>query len=109
MKKLILIASLFFGVAAIAGGVRAMWSNSDARAATTFYGDGTKKNATEYHDGVKHGRSEQWYPDGGTEWLGEYHEGFRHGSWTFWNEDGSVDSERSGVYERGQRVGDLAQ
>lgn len=109
MKTLILIASLACGAAALASGVHSYLHEQGGEAALTFWGDGTKRSSTEYVDGVKQGRSEQWYVDGTQEWLGSYRDGFREGEWRFWDESGALDSERSGLYERGKRVAPLAE
>jgi antitoxin component YwqK of YwqJK toxin-antitoxin module len=107
LKKLLVLASLAFGVLAIGGGLYARLGSGGPAPTVTFYGDGQRKNATVYVEGVKDGPSEQWYSDGLKEWEGFYDGGFRSGAWTFWTEDGQVDLERSGRYEAGQRVGGL--
>jgi hypothetical protein len=104
VKKLLVLASLAFGVLAAGGGLYARLASDGPAPTTTFYGDGQRRNATMYVDGVKHGPSEQWYPDGRKQWEGSYERGFRAGEWRFWNEDGELDRDRSGRYEGGQRV-----
>lgn len=107
MKPLILVTSLIFGAAALAGGVRAMLMERADEQTVAYYSDGARKNAITVVDGTKHGPAEQWYPSGNPEWRGQYADGFRQGEWTFWNEDGSVDVERSGLYEQGKKIADL--
>jgi antitoxin component YwqK of YwqJK toxin-antitoxin module len=107
MKKLLVIVSLAFGSIALGGGLYARLQGRSPDPTRTYYGDGQCKNATIYVDGVKDGRSEQWYPGGAKEWDGSYQDGYREGRWMFWNEDGSLDQERSGDYQAGQRVAGL--
>lgn len=70
----------------------------------TFYGNGSKKSACSFEDGLRSGPAEFWFPDGRTAARGTYLAGERHGWWDFWTEDGQRDTERTGEYERGQRV-----
>lgn len=107
MKTLILVASLAFGAVAIAGGVQSYLHAGDASAQVSFHADGTRRNSTEYVEGQKHGLSEQWHRNGTLEWQGQYEHGLRAGEWRFWSEAGELDSERSGVYEAGQRIAPL--
>jgi antitoxin component YwqK of YwqJK toxin-antitoxin module len=106
MKKLLLIASLLCGAAAVGGAVRAMWQDSGADATVAYWSDGTKKSSIVYVDGIKAGPARHWHASGVLEAEGSYADGFKSGIWNFWNEDGAPDLERSGLYERGRRVGD---
>jgi Uncharacterized protein conserved in bacteria len=55
---------------------------------------GKKFKQEEFQDGVRHGKSVQWYEDGWKQIEGEYVEGKRFGKWIFYNEDRSVDVEK---------------
>jgi antitoxin component YwqK of YwqJK toxin-antitoxin module len=103
MKKILLLASVAFGLVALGKGVQAVLDDAPA-ATVSYYGDGRPKNSTSYVDGVKQGRSEQWRSDGTKEWDGQYKDGLREGEWLFWREDGALDSERSGIYREGKRI-----
>lgn len=103
MKKLLLVLSVLFATVALGKGVRALLHDGPVPT-VTYWGDGTTRNTTEYLDGQKDGRSEQWHANGSKEWDGQYRAGLREGEWLFWNEDGTLDSERSGLYHEGQRV-----
>ena len=107
MKRLIVLASLAFGVVVVGGGLYGRLQSSAPAPTTNFYGDGQTKNSTVYVGGVKEGPSTQWYSNGQKEWDGSFQAGFREGDWSFWNEDGSLDRERSGAYERGRKVAGL--
>lgn len=85
-----------------------------------------------YRDGVLHGPATKWFRRGGKAWEGRHEDGLRvgqwkifwenggerevgqyvagehEGPWTFRTEDGSIDTERSGTYRRGKRVGERA-
>ena len=103
MKPLLVLAALV-GTAILARGLVADLSAAQPEPRVTYYGDGAKKNATAYQDGVRSGASRQWYPGGQLEWEGRYEDGYREGEWTFWLEDGSIDAERTGTYMTGKKV-----
>ncbi len=103
MKPVLAIAALA-ALAVLTRGLVADLTHSSPEPRITYYGDGLRKNATAYADGVRSGISEQWRPDGQREWTGEYADGLREGEWTFWLESGAVDRERSGTYRAGKKV-----
>jgi antitoxin component YwqK of YwqJK toxin-antitoxin module len=109
MKTLILVTSLLFGAAAAAGGVQSYLHSASGEAQVTFHADGSRKNSTEYVEGRKHGKSEQWRRNGSLEWQGEFREGLKCGEWRYFDESGALDTERSGLYENGERVAALPQ
>lgn len=71
----------------------------------TYFADGKLASERSYRDGVLHGPALERYPDGKQAARGLYQDGRRAGTWSFWLADGSLDAERSGQYEGGQRVG----
>jgi hypothetical protein len=103
MKPVLALAALA-GIAVLARGLVADLAHAAPEPRITYYGDGQKKNATAYQDGVRTGTSEQWHPGGQKEWEGQYVDGLREGEWSFWLEDGSRDEERSGTYRAGKRL-----
>ena len=103
MKPVLLLAALA-GTVFLARGLIADLAGDPVEPRITYYGDGQKKSATAYADGVRSGPSRQWHPDGRLEWEGRYEDGYREGEWSFWLEDGSVDAERTGTYRAGKKV-----
>jgi antitoxin component YwqK of YwqJK toxin-antitoxin module len=103
MKPVLALAALA-GIVVLARGLVADLAHASPEPRLTYYGDGQKKNSTEYVDGARTGASEQWHPGGQQEWSGEYADGLREGEWSFWLEDGSLDEERSGTYEDGKKL-----
>jgi antitoxin component YwqK of YwqJK toxin-antitoxin module len=103
MKPVLALAALV-GIVVLARGLVADLGQAAPEPRITYYGDGQKKNATEYADGVRSGPSEQWHAGGQREWQGTYGDGYREGEWSFWLQDGSVDGERSGIYRAGKRL-----
>lgn len=74
--------------------------------------NGYPKTRTEYVVGpaetrIREGRHKAWYLSGQLQEEGRYAEDLRTGPWSFWGEDGTLDSERSGIYELGERTGPL--
>jgi len=73
---------------------------------TFWYEDGTKQMEANYAGGEGAGH---WvlYHESGQHWAeGDYLAGEIAGYWTIWDEFGLVDPERSGYYEKGQKVSD---
>ena len=79
------------------------WESNGIQA--SYYADGKVESEVCYRAGVLHGPAHEWYPDGKQAARGTYEDGERAGEWTFWRVDGSLDAERTGLYERGRRVG----
>jgi hypothetical protein len=50
-----------------------------------------------------------WHRDGSARAKGAFTAGKMHGEWRVWQKDGKVDAEFTGVYEDGNRTGDLTQ
>lgn len=71
-----------------------------------YHGNGRNKSWIEYVDGRREGAASEWYASGQLREQGLYREDRRDGRWTFWLADGTVDAARSGLYDRGERVGD---
>jgi antitoxin component YwqK of YwqJK toxin-antitoxin module len=103
MKPVLVLAALA-GTLFLARGLVADLSAAQPEPRITYYGNGAKKNATEFEDGVRSGGSRQWYPGGQLEWEGNYEDGYREGEWTFWLENGEVDAERTGTYVGGKKA-----
>lgn len=104
----ILIAIAVAGSAVFAG--RSLYGTLTAPkspATVTYYGDGHPKCSVIYVDGMRQGASEQWYANGRKEAEGKYEADQREGPWTFWKADGSIDTERTGEYRTGRRIGEL--
>lgn len=55
-------------------------------------------------DQVEHGEHHAWHMNRQPAEDGSYDMGVRVGTWRFWDEEGRLDEERSGQYEKGQRV-----
>ncbi len=47
-----------------------------------------------FKNGVRHGKSTQWYEKGWKQIEGDYVEGKRFGKWIFYNEDRTIDVEK---------------
>ena len=107
MKKLLVLVSFAMGCVVIGGGLYARLAGGTPAATVSYYGDGSPKSSVTFEDGVKNGPCTQWFADGTIEAEGRYRDGFRDGAWRFWREDGSADTERSGLYEHGQRTAGL--
>jgi len=95
-----------------------------------WYADGSPMAAGRFVDGKRFGDWTFWYEGGGLQMRGTYFENLGVGAWTYWfenglvraegemevglfsgrwsvwREDGSLDREASGVYEKGEKVGD---
>jgi len=104
VKKLIVLLAFAFGVVAIGGGLYARLGDTAPQASISYFGNGEKKSAVEYIDGIKQGAAEQWYSNGRLECQGRYRDGLRDGPWQFWNEDGTLDLGRSGEYGEGRKL-----
>jgi antitoxin component YwqK of YwqJK toxin-antitoxin module len=76
-----------------------------SRIQTSYYANGQIETQSEVHDGQREGISRRFYPDGTPSAEGRYAEGKMDGEWTFWHRDGSRDTERSGTYAAGAKVG----
>lgn len=94
----------------------------------SFYPDGTVQDLATYVDGELVGSLQMWYPNGQLSvsktirngkgngpcsmWYesgrllatGEIEDSFPTGSWTYWNEDGTLDTMKTGTYQKGKRV-----
>lgn len=104
MKRLILLAALVFGAAALAGAMHSYLAHSEADATIAYHSNGSRKSSIAYVEGVKQGQSSQWHANGQLESEGSYVDGMRSGEWRFWDEQGELDLERSGTYEDGRKV-----
>lgn len=69
-----------------------------------FYPEGTRHQRGAYVDGRRHGLWTEWYAEGKLRSEIEWQDGERHGRATFRNLDGTLDTQRSGTYERGVKV-----
>ena len=69
--------------------------------------NGQKWREGGFNNGKEQGRWTTWHPNGRKWRDGELRNGREEGRWTIWNEDGSIDTEKSGIYEAGERVAPL--
>lgn len=69
-----------------------------------WYADGTPRARYALLDQRKDGAYRTWHPDGTPAATGSYVEGRREGRWEFRGPDGALQTERSGIYERGARA-----
>jgi len=72
---------------------------------TSYFGNGQAKESVAFEDSQRHGPCKRWYQDGSLRAEGEFEHGKMVGEWTWLAPDGTRDSERSGIYEAGQRKG----
>ena len=54
----------------------------------TYHLNGRSERRTEYRDGIKHGKEEEWFKDGNKSSLANWQNGIRHGEQTEWYENG---------------------
>ncbi|QDU68384.1 toxin-antitoxin system YwqK family antitoxin [Engelhardtia mirabilis] len=59
---------------------------------------------TDYRRGVANGYGEAFYEDGSRRGQGWQVNGIFHGQCTFWHEDGTLDTDRTGLYQYGEKV-----
>jgi hypothetical protein len=95
-----------------------------------WWPNGQRKAEGRFHHGLREGKWTFWHDNGqvlmeasyfegqgtghwtsyhenGLIWTdGDYVEGEISGRWRVWNDDGTPDLDRSGVYEKGERIGD---
>jgi antitoxin component YwqK of YwqJK toxin-antitoxin module len=69
-----------------------------------WYANGQKRLERTFVDGEVTGPASTWYESGQLESRGELVDGEKEGAWQFRRRDGSPDPQRSGEYERGERV-----
>jgi antitoxin component YwqK of YwqJK toxin-antitoxin module len=99
-KTILLLVGL---AGAIPLGLRLAHSEPPA-VAETFWSDGSPKSRVVLRDGRRDGPATQWDAGGRIVAEGSYQDDRREGRWVWYREDGSVDPERSGLYEDGERV-----
>lgn len=71
-----------------------------------WHENGARLMDATYANGVGAGRWTMYHENGSRAAEGEYVDGEISGYWTVWDEFGSIDTERSGTYANGERVGD---
>lgn len=71
-----------------------------------WYSDGVRQLDGQYSDGKATGYWTLYFDDGQKAAEGAFVDGEISGPWTIWDELGVVDPERSGLYERGEKVAD---
>jgi len=75
-----------------------------ARAHTSYYANGQKKEQTQFVAGRRQGHTLRWYPDGTLKAEGDFRAGKMEGDWSWHTPQGQTDEGRSGHYERGLRL-----
>jgi antitoxin component YwqK of YwqJK toxin-antitoxin module len=71
---------------------------------TLWFTNGEKKSERTFANGKASGPAATWYEGGQPESRGALVLGKKQGVWEFWRRDGTVDEQRSGTYEAGERV-----
>ncbi len=106
MKLRLFIAALgIAGLVASAGLFAGDGGDMGQTTHTSYYANGQAKETAEYQDGSRYGRCQRWYDSGQLRAEGEFVSGQMNGEWSWFTPDGQRDESRSGVYERGRRVG----
>ena len=72
--------------------------------ARTWFANGELRSVVDYVDDRRHGRLMRWYPDGTLAEQGRVEGNHKVGTWRVWKRDGSIDRERSGIFEAGERI-----
>ena len=70
----------------------------------TYWGPGAVQMECGYSAGSLDGPSRSTYESGQLAEVGQYRAGLEQGAWKFWHEDGTLDLDRTGYYEAGERV-----
>ena len=107
MKAILLTIGLVGSAIVVGRNLYGRVTSAGPEPTVSFYSDGTCKSSAMFVDGVKEGASKAWYASGKQESEGSYAAGLREGPWMFWHADGTLDTERTGEYREGQRVGAL--
>jgi antitoxin component YwqK of YwqJK toxin-antitoxin module len=103
LPALILVATA--GTAASFGIFRSASGAETIHSQTTYFANGQVDTECSVRDGQRDGTCRRFYADGTKQSEGSYSAGKMEGEWTFWRRDGSLDTERSGTYAGGTKVG----
>ena len=84
MKIALLLLGLVGGIAVVGGlpgSGSAPFESAASGPQVTYWSNGTKKSATEYRNGGRTARSEQWHSNGQRASRGQTENGLREGAW----------------------------
>ena len=65
-----------------------------------------RENQEEWRSGVRVGKWVHYFDNGPLHYEGSYKNGLRESEWIDYRKDGTVNSERSGTFKNGKKVGD---
>ncbi len=103
MKKVLIVASLMFGLSSFGQSVSVEdWNNDNVLEYVKKSDDGTKIEEGHIVNGKHHGTWKSYYSDGTIRVVAKFIEGKRNGLWEFYNTEGSLTHEV--VYQDNKRI-----